>query len=168
MGLPAVERDVNDFSVPTLEDLESSVGDLEGKRILVRCDFNVPLRDGEIADDLRIKAAVPTLSWLQERGAHVVVCTHFGRPDGRPDKRFSVDVLRSRIDQLIPGVEIIENLRFDPGETDNSPEFVQYLVEGAGAQPSKGMSMTLSECPTVPTHQLSAPQAWCLQRQVDF
>ena len=132
MGLPAVERDVNDFSVPTLEDLESSVGDLEGKRILVRCDFNVPLRDGEIADDLRIKAAVPTLSWLQERGAHVVVCTHFGRPDGRPDKRFSVDVLRSRINQLIPGVEIIENLRFDPGETGNSPEFVQYLVEGAG------------------------------------
>ncbi|MGB1822242.1 MAG: phosphoglycerate kinase, partial [Acidimicrobiales bacterium] len=138
MGLPAVERDVNDFSVPTLEDLESSVGDLEGKRILVRCDFNVPLRDGEIADDLRIKAAVPTLSWLQERGAHVVVCTHFGRPDGRPDKRFSVDVLRSRIDQLIPGVEIIENLRFDPGETDNSPEFVQYLVEGAGGTAFEG------------------------------
>ena len=138
MGLPAVERDVNDFSVPTLEDLESSVGDLEGKRILVRCDFNVPLRDGEIADDLRIKAAVPTLSWLQERGAHVVLCTHFGRPDGKPDKRFSVDVLRSRINQLIPGVEIIENLRFDPGETENSPEFVQYLIEGAGGTAVEG------------------------------
>ena len=81
---------------------------------------------------------MPTLSWLQERGAHVVLCTHFGRPDGKPDKRFSVDVLRSRINQLIPGVEIIENLRFDPGETENSPEFVQYLVEGAGGTAFEG------------------------------
>ena len=56
-------------SVPTLEDLEAEIGSLDAKRILVRCDFNVPIRDGEIADDLRIRAAMPTVSWLLERGA---------------------------------------------------------------------------------------------------
>ncbi|MDG2023001.1 MAG: phosphoglycerate kinase [Actinomycetota bacterium] len=114
------------------------MGGLEGKRILVRCDFNVPIRDGAISDDLRIKAALPTLNWLLERGAIVVACTHFGRPQGKPDPKFSVGLLRARVEELAPGVQLLENLRFDPGETENSPEFVKYLIGGAGGLPFDG------------------------------
>ena len=117
------------MSVPTLEDL----GDLDGRRVLVRCDFNVPLRGGEITDDLRIRAAVPTLSWLQGQGAHVTACSHLGRPEGEPDPEFSMDPVRARLDELLPGVELLENLRFDAGETQNDPEFVQRLIEGQDA-----------------------------------
>ncbi len=116
--------------VPRLEDLEANLGSLAGKRILVRCDFNVPLRDGAIADDLRIKAAMPTIGWLTERGATVVTCSHLGRPKGAPDPAYSVEPVRRRLAELAPGVELLENLRFDPGETGDSPEFVAGLVEG--------------------------------------
>lgn len=125
--------DINSaHGVPRLEDLESSLGGLEGKRILVRCDFNVPLRDGAIADDLRIKAALPTLNWLTERGASVVTCTHLGRPKGEPDPEFAVAPVRDRLAQLAPGVELLENVRFHAGETANDPEFVAELVGGMG------------------------------------
>ena len=129
---------MSDLSVPSLESLESTLGGLDGKRILVRCDFNVPVRGGAISDDLRIKATLPTLNWLMERGAIVVACTHFGRPQGAPDPKFSVQLLREKVEELAPGVELIENLRFDPGETDNAPEFVKYLVDGAGGDPFDG------------------------------
>jgi phosphoglycerate kinase len=112
--------------VPQLEDL----GDVAGKRVLVRCDFNVPIRDGAITDDLRIRAAVPTLAWLQERGATVTACSHLGRPKGAPDPQFSMDPVRARLAELAPGVELLENLRFDAGETGNDPAFVAKLVEG--------------------------------------
>jgi phosphoglycerate kinase len=113
-------------SVPTLEDL----GDVDGRRVLVRGDFNVPLRDGVITDDLRIRAAVPTLRWLTERGATVTACSHLGRPKGKPDPEFSLDPVRARLAELVPGVEVLENLRFDPGETANDPAFVQKLIAG--------------------------------------
>ena len=71
------------MDVPRLEDLPA----LDGRRVLARVDFNVPLRDGAIDDDLRIAAALPTLQWLRERGAAVVVCSHLGRPNGEPDPR---------------------------------------------------------------------------------
>ncbi len=129
---------MSDLSIPNLENLENALGGLEGKRILVRCDFNVPIRDGAISDDLRIKAALPTLNWLLERGAIVVACTHFGRPQGKPDPKFSVGLLRARVEELAPGVQLLENLRFDPGETENSPEFVKYLIGGAGGLPFDG------------------------------
>ena len=112
--------------VPQLEDL----GDVAGKRVLVRCDFNVPIRDGVIADDLRIRAALPTLSWLQERGATVTACSHLGRPKGAPDPQYSMDPVRARLAELAPGVELLENLRFSPGETANDPAFVAELVAG--------------------------------------
>ncbi|MCB0958711.1 MAG: phosphoglycerate kinase [Acidimicrobiales bacterium] len=112
--------------VPQLEDL----GDVAGKRVLVRCDFNVPIRDGQITDDLRIRAALPTLGWLQERGATVTACSHLGRPKGAPDPQFSMDPVRARLAELAPGVELLENLRFDAGETGNDPAFVAKLVEG--------------------------------------
>ena len=115
--------------VPTLEDLPP----LDGKRVLLRADFNVPLRDGEIADDLRIRAALPTIEWLVGRGAHVVACTHLGRPKGTADPRYSVEPVRARLAELAPGVELLENLRFDPGEEGNDPAFVDRLVEGFDA-----------------------------------
>jgi phosphoglycerate kinase len=116
-------------SVPQLEDL----GDLSGRRVLVRADFNVPLRDGEISDDLRIRAALPTIRWLQARGATVTACSHLGRPEGAPDPQYSMDPVRARLAELAPGVELMENLRFDPGETANDPAFVQRLIEGQDA-----------------------------------
>ena len=112
--------------VPQLEDL----GDVAGKRVLVRCDFNVPIRDGQITDDLRIRAALPTIEWLQQHGATVTTCSHLGRPKGAPDPAFSMDPVRARLAELAPGVELLENLRFDAGETGNDPAFVAKLVEG--------------------------------------
>jgi phosphoglycerate kinase len=113
-------------SVPRLEDL----GDLNGKSVLLRADFNVPIVDGEITDDLRIRAALPTIRWLLEQGASVTACTHLGRPKGEPDPAFSVEPVRARLAELVPGVELLDNLRFDPGETGNDPDFVTRLIEG--------------------------------------
>lgn len=112
--------------VPKLEDLP----DPSGKKVLLRADFNVPMTDGKIDDDMRIRAALPTINWLTERGATVVACTHLGRPKGAPDERFSVAPVRARLAELAPGVELMENLRFDPGEVANDPEFVDRLVAG--------------------------------------
>ena len=118
-----------DLSVPVLEDLPP----LAGKRVLLRADFNVPVQDGQITDDLRIRAALPTIAWLQDQGATVVACTHFGRPKGAPDPRYDVAPIRARLAELAPGVDLLENLRFDPGETGNDPAFVEKLVAGFDA-----------------------------------
>ena len=121
--------------VPRLEDL----GPLEGRSVLVRVDFNVPLAGGgqgtaaEIADDLRIRAALPTLRWLQRQGAAVTACTHLGRPEGQPDPRYSVQPVRRRLAELVSEVELLENLRFEAGETANDPGFVERLVAGHDA-----------------------------------
>ncbi len=121
-------------SIPTLEDLETTLGDLSGKRVLVRTDFNVPLDDsGAITDDFRIRAALPTIEWLTARGASVVTASHLGRPKGAPDPRYSMAPVRERLAELAPGVELLENLRFDPGETANDPAFVAKLVDGIDA-----------------------------------
>jgi phosphoglycerate kinase len=114
------------FGVPELEDL----GDVSGKSVLVRADFNVPLHDGVISDDLRIRAALPTLNWLTEHGASVTACTHLGRPKGAPDPKYSVEPVRARLSELAPGVTLLDNLRFDPGETANDPAFVERLIAG--------------------------------------
>jgi phosphoglycerate kinase len=116
-------------AVPQLEDLPP----LDGKRVLLRADFNVPVDGDRITDDLRIRAALPTISWLHDHGAHVTACTHFGRPKGKPDPRYSVVPIRSRLAELAPDVELLENLRFDPGEEANDPAFVARLVAGFDA-----------------------------------
>jgi phosphoglycerate kinase len=112
-----------------LEDLPP----LDGKRVLLRADFNVPVHDGQISDDLRIRAALPTIEWLQAQGATVVACTHFGRPKGQPNPKYSVEPIRARLAELAPGVELLENLRFDAGEEGNDPAFVAKLIEGFDA-----------------------------------
>jgi phosphoglycerate kinase len=115
--------------VPVLEDLPI----LAGRRVLLRADFNVPLADGEVTDDLRIRSVLPTVTWLQEQGAEVVACTHLGRPKGQPDPRYSVEPVRRRLAELAPGVGLLENLRFDPGEEANDPAFVERLIDGFDA-----------------------------------
>ena len=112
--------------IPVLEDL----GDVAGKRVFVRTDFNVPMEDGKISDDFRIRAALPTIEWLRERGAHVVCASHLGRPKGQPNPKYSMDAVRVRLAELAPGVELLENLRFDAGEEGNDPAFVARLVDG--------------------------------------
>ena len=114
------------IDVPRLEDL----GDLSGKSVLVRADFNVPISDGHITDDLRIRAAVPTLRYLLAAGASVTACTHLGRPKGEPDPAYSVEPVRAKLAEWLPEVILLDNLRFDPGETANDPAFVQALIEG--------------------------------------
>ncbi|MEM9656103.1 MAG: phosphoglycerate kinase, partial [Actinomycetota bacterium] len=114
------------FGVPELEDL----GDVSGRSVLVRVDFNVPLREGEITDDLRIRAALPTLKWLTKNGAKVTACSHLGRPKGQQNPEYSLAPVRERLASLAPGVELLENLRFDPGEEANSDAMVASLIEG--------------------------------------
>jgi phosphoglycerate kinase len=113
--------------VPTLEDLPS----VAGRSVLVRVDFNVPMAGAEITDDLRIRAALPTLEWLKGQGAgRIVACSHLGRPKGRPDPAYGMGPVRERLGELVEGVELAENLRFDPGEEGNDPAFAARLVEG--------------------------------------
>jgi len=139
--------------VPQLEDLALT----RGTRVLLRADFNVPLRDGKIEDDLRITAALPTIAYLRARGAEVVCCSHLGRPNGKVDPRYSLAQVARRLSELLgtevalspevagfeslsrsqslePGdVMLIENLRFDPGEEANDPAFAANLTELADA-----------------------------------
>jgi phosphoglycerate kinase len=105
--------------------------EVAGKRVLVRADLNVPLEDGRIADDTRIRAALPTLQLLLEReAADVAVCSHLGRPKG-PDPGFRMDTVRERLRELLPDerVHVLENMRFHPGETTNDPAFARELAD---------------------------------------
>jgi phosphoglycerate kinase len=137
--------------LPRLEDLPPA----EGTAVLVRVDCNVPLADGQIVDDLRLTTLLPTLRWLLDRDARVVTCGHLGRPHGVPDPAASlapvaarlaelldVDVLLTPLDAAEPAAVdavdpgrliLLENLRFDPGETANDPRFVERLVAGCDA-----------------------------------
>ena len=108
--------------------------DVAGKHVLVRSDLNVPLEDGRVADDTRIKASLPTLELLLEREAtEVRVCSHLGRPKAEEDRRrYSMEPVRARLRELLPDdrVVVLENTRFDPRETTNDPSFARELVEG--------------------------------------
>jgi phosphoglycerate kinase len=120
--------------VPILEDLPS----VEGKRVLVRADFNVPISEGRITDDLRIRLPIETITWLLDHGAaQVTVASHLGRPKGKADPRYSLAPVEARMRELLveagadpSRVRLLDNLRFDPGEEANDPAFVDRLVEG--------------------------------------
>jgi phosphoglycerate kinase len=135
--------------VPQLESLPLP----QGTRVLLRADFNVPLYDGSIEDDLRIAASLPTIEWLQSHHTKVVCCSHLGRPKGKPDPAYSLAPVAERLGELLGttvtlaphigdpdtirqtqtlpagGVMLVENLRFDPGEEANDPAFVHTLAE---------------------------------------
>lgn len=128
--------------------------DVKGKRVLVRCDLNVPrTADGQVTDDLRVRASVPTVRWLVDHGARVVLCSHLGRPKGQRDERYSLAGLaevvaahlgqpvsftdqvvgaqaKAAVDALAPGdVLLLENLRFEPGEEAGDGAFAAQLAE---------------------------------------
>src|SRR5262249_53053688 len=135
--------------VPKLEDLPLS----KGTRVLLRADFNVPLRDGKIEDDLRITAALPTIEYLREHRCAIVACSHLGRPKGKPDPKYSLAPVARRLSELLNSpvelaprvvgsdtfvraanlescdVMLLENLRFDAGEEKNDPAFATNLTE---------------------------------------
>jgi phosphoglycerate kinase len=107
--------------------------DVQDRSVLVRADLNVPLEDGRVADDTRIRASLPTLQLLLDRGARELrVCSHLGRPKG-PDPAFSIEPVRARLRDLLPDarVTVLENTRFDPGETKNDEAFARELAEGS-------------------------------------
>ncbi len=119
------------LAVPVLEDLPP----LENRSVLLRADFNVPVAtapDGTrvVADDFRIRSTLPTIEWLLARGARVTAATHFGRPKGAADRRYDVAPIAAVLAQLAPAVELMENLRFDPGEEGNDEAFTRRLVAG--------------------------------------
>ncbi|HET7093925.1 MAG TPA: phosphoglycerate kinase, partial [Thermomicrobiales bacterium] len=140
MTEPAARRSVRD-------------ADVAGRRVLVRVDFNVPLVDGEVGDDTRIRAALPTIRDLLDRGATVILVSHLGRPKGHVDPRFALDPVARRlavllgrpaplapgvvgpevtaaVDRLTPGsVLLLENVRFEPGEECNDPAFAAALAD---------------------------------------
>ncbi len=120
----------------TIDDL-----DLADKRVLVRADLNVPIADGRITDDFRIRAFRPTLDALRERARQVIVCSHLGRPKGA-DPKYTLQPVADALDvPLVPDyatvpdepVVLLENLRFNEGETRNDPSFVDKLVAMADA-----------------------------------
>jgi len=138
---------VSSFAKKTVRDI-----DVRGKRVLVRVDFNVPLtEDGGVADDTRIRESLPTIRYLQEQGARVILVSHLGRPKG-PDPKFSLRPVAKRLEELLGapvafaedcvgapafavvealpagGVALLENLRFHPGEEANDPEFAKALA----------------------------------------
>lgn len=120
--------------VPTLEDLPP----VEGKSVLMRTDFNVPIVDGRITDDLRIRLPIATISWLLDHGAsRITTASHLGRPKGKPDPRYSMEPVRRHLHALLEQdgldaerVELLENLRFDPREEAGDLSFAKELVDG--------------------------------------
>ncbi|HEX3090464.1 MAG TPA: phosphoglycerate kinase, partial [Ilumatobacteraceae bacterium] len=151
--------------IPTLPDL----GDVRGKRVLVRTDFNVPMDNGVITDDFRIRAALPTIEWLTTRGAHVVCASHLGRPKGAPNPKYSMDPVRARLAELAPGIELLENLRFDPGEEGNDPAFVASLVEGMDAYVDDAFGACHRAHASIvgPPRTLPSAMGLLLQKEVD-
>ena len=106
--------------------------DVAGKHVLVRADLNVPLEDGKVADDTRIEASLPTLRYLLDGGAAAIaVCSHLGRPKG-PDPACAMAPVAARLRELLSDdrVRVLENTRFDPGETKNDIESAKRLAEG--------------------------------------
>ena len=147
----------------------ASLGDLTGKRVIVRCDLNVPLKDGQITDDGRIRASLPTLNSLINAGARVVVVSHLGRPAGEPDTRYSLAPVAQRLSELLGQpvtfaddtvgsgaaeavaslddgqIALLENLRFNSGETAKDDEergaFAARLAELGDAMVSDGFGV---------------------------
>ena len=137
--------------------MKKTIKDVEwkGVRALVRCDFNVPMNDAlEIADDTRIKAALPTINYLSDNGARVIIMSHLGRPKGKPDVKYSLAPVAERLSELIGrhvtfaagddvvdddvrarlaslgdgGIALLQNVRFRKEETDNDPGFSKELA----------------------------------------
>lgn len=147
----------------------SSIQDLSGKRVIVRCDLNVPIRDGQITDDGRIRASLPVIKHLSDAGAKVIVVSHLGRPEGAPEPKYSLAPVAARLEELLGqpvlfandtvgaqataalkllesgGVALLENLRFNPGEASKDEtermEFARKLAEFGDVLVSNGFGV---------------------------
>ena len=131
---------------------------LSGQTVLIRADFNVPLTsDGTIADDFRIRSSLPTIKYLLEQDCKIIICSHLGRPEGKPDERFSLEPVSERLSSLLSlpvmfihettmdgvkqrvkrlrtgEVALLENIRFYPGEEANDSDFARELASASGA-----------------------------------
>ncbi len=144
-----------EFRKQTVRDVE-----VAGKVVLVRVDYNVPMKDGQVAEDMRIRASLPTIKYLLEQGARkIVLISHLGRPEGEVKPEFSLEAAAGRLAELLPdkfvtfvdaavgdkvknamnflpegGVMMLENLRFSPAEEENSEEFAREIVTATGAE----------------------------------
>jgi phosphoglycerate kinase len=136
------------FNKKTIDDIDPS-----GKRVLVRVDFNVPIENGVVTDDTRIRAALPTLIKLRERGAALILCSHLGRPKGAPEQKYSLRPVSEYLEKLLDTkvdfvnqcigqvaeeashklksgeILVLENTRFEPGETKNDPGMAKGLAK---------------------------------------
>ena len=134
------------YFMKTIKDI-----DIKNKNILIRVDYNVPIKDGKITDDLRIRASLPTINYLLENGANkIILISHLGRPDGKENFEFTLSPVAEKLRELLnqpvgfyplpknsesvldssdAKIILLENLRFDPGEEANSKDFIKNIVE---------------------------------------
>ncbi len=166
---------------------------LHDLRVLLRADFNVPLPDGQVEDDLRIATVLPTIQWLHEQGAAVVVCGHLGRPKGKPDPQFSMAPVAARLGELLGqevalapkvfgptpasmiasldagDVMMLENLRFERGETENSPALAVSLCETVDAYVNEAFGASHREHASIvgPPRLLPSAAGRLLVREVE-
>ncbi len=177
------------FNKKTIQD-----EDYYQKRVLVRVDFNVPIRDGVVGDDTRIQAALPTINYLLDQDAAVILCSHLGRPKGEPDAQFSLKpvaeylanllnnpvsfcpetvgpIAQSAANELSPGeVLVLENTRFNPGEKANDPVFAKQLADLADmyVNDAFGSAHRAHASTTGVTQYLPAAAGFLLEKEIRY
>jgi phosphoglycerate kinase len=168
--------------------------DVEGKRVLIRVDFNVPLSEGAVTDDTRIRAALPTIQYVLDEGGTAVLCSHLGRPKGKPDDALKMDPVAGRLEELLgrpvqklddcigPEVEaavgdaqpgdviLLENTRFHPGEKSNDPEFSKKLAGLADlyVDDAFGSAHRAHASTEGVTHYLPAVAGFLMEKELEF
>ena len=175
----------------TIEDI-----DVKGKKVLVRCDFNVPLKDGKITDNTRITAALPTIQYLMSHGAKVILCSHLGRPKGEVKEEYSLKPVASELTDLLGTdvkfatdttgesaksitnglsdgqVALLENVRFDPREEKNDDTLsleLANLTDGIYVNDAFGTAHRAhSSTEGVAHHVDEAVQGYLMQKEVKF
>lgn len=178
---------MGDFRKKTIKDV-----DIQGKTVLLRADYNVPIKDGKITDDYRIQKSLPTINYLIEKQCKVIICSHLGRPAGPEDKQFSLKPVAKRLNDLLDSsvafspdcvgeereqavskldngkILLLENLRFHPEEEANDDEFAKKLTVGVDmfVQDGFGVVHRAHASTEAVTHHLQAVAGLLLEREV--